>query len=647
MGYEGGVLEVWIDKAKKVLEKDNSPPNFSTFIRLLRDTEPEYAAQQLLQLQEFSIAERNRLDDLAEENLAKLQEGFKEYIDKPVNLPPAAQAQNERRLHIIELFRQAAEYLRQERNVDWGELESAISEINDVRYLNQYLEDFGDDVNSIIASNLPEKGVDRLTALYSKYSFGEDYQKQYTVNTITNELALVYLNEIQEPIVLSGKRQFGNFAQRGFLANPDKPNVARNRPPAKPFKVKGLSKIQTLKGRKKRFTDLFLSLFKGDLSEQENITNQLAQDLKSRAVNRQAVLDVVSDIAFKINQEMITIEEANRMSGLDFNTITSLIPSTRAGDKEDFISDFKNALFSDGAKGQRDMTRQFENKMTQYRSGVPKLFKDFITDLINKPNIYEDTFNSIYTNSYLKFRQDSDLGGFIQMGTMPGKSGKRVASWKIQPNVPNSRKLTRLYEWLVNRNQSILNDANDKEKSGLRALRKLYRNFRKDNVEDTEEELFGNLLNISVKDESDLLRTFTDPFEKSIASLFIEVKDGTVNLEDLTSTYNVSLDKTINTVDLIQELHETERVVGSSNITNLLTQKYPEKITPEITYEELAGVVRSFIADLNKVVKKIVITVKELITKKLQLMINNQGRYLPLNSAIFIILEGKGLITEV
>ena len=132
MGYEGGVLEVWIDKAKKVLEKDNSPPNFSTFIRLLRDTEPEYAAQQLLQLQEFSIAERNRLDDLAEENLAKLQEGFKEYIDKPVNLPPAAQAQNERRLHIIELFRQAAEYLRQERDVDWGELESAISEINDV-----------------------------------------------------------------------------------------------------------------------------------------------------------------------------------------------------------------------------------------------------------------------------------------------------------------------------------------------------------------------------------------------------------------------------------------------------------------------------------------------------------------------------------
>jgi hypothetical protein len=94
LGYEGGVLEVWIDNAKKVLEKDNSPPNFSTFIRLLRDTEPEYAAQQLLQLQEFSIAERNRLDDLAEENLAKLQEGFKEYIDKPVNLPPAAQAQN-------------------------------------------------------------------------------------------------------------------------------------------------------------------------------------------------------------------------------------------------------------------------------------------------------------------------------------------------------------------------------------------------------------------------------------------------------------------------------------------------------------------------------------------------------------------------
>lgn len=113
-------------------------------------------------------------------------------------------------------------------------------------------------------------------------------------------------------------------------------------------------------------------------------------------------------------------------------------------------------------------------------------------------------------------------------------------------------------------------------------MRKLYRNFRKANVEDTEEELFGNLLNISVKDESDLLRTFTDPFEKSIASLFIEVKDGTVNLEDLTATYNVSLDKTINTVDLIQELHETERVVGSSNITNLLTQKYPEKLLPKL-----------------------------------------------------------------
>ena len=646
MGYEGGVLEVWMDKAKKVLEKDDSPPNFSTFIRLLRDTEPEYAAQQLLQLQDFSIAERNRLDDLAEENLAKLQEGFKEYTEQKEVKGIAETSQN-RRQATIELFQQASKYIEAEREVDWEEIDKEISQITDKRTLVSILEALGDDVNFNIATNIPDKGFENLKAFYNKYSFGEGYQKNYNVNNITNELALVYLTEIQEPIVLSGKRQFGDFAQRGFLANPDKPNVARNRPPAKPFKVKGLPKIQTTKGRKKRFTDLFLSLFKGDLSEQENITNQLAQNLKSRAVNRQAVLDVVSDIAFKINQEMVTIDEANRMSGLNFNVIADLIPSTRVGDKEEFIKDFKNTLFSDGAKGQRDMTRQFENKMTQYRAGVPKLFKDFITDLISKPNVYEDVFNSIYTNSYLKFRQDSDLGGFIQMGTMPGKSGKRVASWKIQPNVPNSRKLTKLYEWLVNRNQSILNDANDKEKSGLRALRKLYRNFRRDNVEDTEEELFGNLLNISVKDESDFLRTFTDPFEKSIASLFIEVKDGTVNLEDLTSTYNVSLDKTINTVDLIQELHETERVVGGSDITNLLTKKYPEQITPEITNEQLAGVVRSFILDLNKVVKKIVVTVRKLIEEKLQLMANNQGKYLPLNNAIFIILEGKGLITEV
>ena len=646
MGYEGGVLEVWINNAKKVLEKDDSPPNFATFIRLLRDTEPEYAAQQLLQLQDFSIAERNRLDDLAEENLAKLQEAFKEYTEQKEVKGIAETSQN-RRQATIELFQQASKYIEAGREVDWEEIDKEISQITDKRTLVSILEALGDDVNFNIATNIPDKGFENLKAFYNKYSFGEGYQKNYNVNNITNELALVYLTEIQEPIVLSGKRQFGDFAQRGFLANPDKPNVARNRPPAKPFKVKGLPKIQTTKGRKKRFTDLFLSLFKGDLSEQENITNQLAQNLKSRAVNKQAVLDVVSDIAFKINQEMVTIDEANRMSGLNFNVIADLIPSTRAGDKEEFIKDFKNTLFSDGAKGQRDMTRQFENKMTQYRAGVPKLFKDFITDLISKPNVYEDVFNSIYTNSYLKFRQDSDLGGFIQMGTMPGKSGKRVASWKIQPNVPNSRKLTKLYEWLVNRNQSILNDANDKEKSGLRALRKLYRNFRRDNVEDTEEELFGNLLNISVKDESDFLRTFTDPFEKSIASLFIEVKDGTVNLEDLTSTYNVSLDKTINTVDLIQELHETEQVVGGSNITNLLTKKYPEQITPEITDEQLAGVVRSFILDLNKVVKKIVVTVRKLIKEKLQLMVNNQGKYLPLNNAIFIILEGKGLITEV
>jgi len=646
LGYEGGVLEVWINNAKKVLEKDDSPPNFATFIRLLRDTEPEYAAQQLLQLQDFSIAERNRLDDLAEENLAKLQEAFKEYTEQKEVKGIAETSQN-RRQATIELFQQASKYIEAGREVDWEEIDKEISQITDKRTLVSILEALGDDVNFNIATNIPDKGFENLKAFYNKYSFGEGYQKNYNVNNITNELALVYLTEIQEPIVLSGKRQFGDFAQRGFLANPDKPNVARNRPPAKPFKVKGLPKIQTTKGRKKRFTDLFLSLFKGDLSEQENITNQLAQNLKSRAVNKQAVLDVVSDIAFKINQEMVTIDEANRMSGLNFNVIADLIPSTRAGDKEEFIKDFKNTLFSDGAKGQRDMTRQFENKMTQYRAGVPKLFKDFITDLISKPNVYEDVFNSIYTNSYLKFRQDSDLGGFIQMGTMPGKSGKRVASWKIQPNVPNSRKLTKLYEWLVNRNQSILNDANDKEKSGLRALRKLYRNFRRDNVEDTEEELFGNLLNISVKDESDFLRTFTDPFEKSIASLFIEVKDGTVNLEDLTSTYNVSLDKTINTVDLIQELHETEQVVGGSNITNLLTKKYPEQITPEITDEQLAGVVRSFILDLNKVVKKIVVTVRKLIKEKLQLMVNNQGKYLPLNNAIFIILEGKGLITEV
>ena len=382
MGYESGVLEVWIDKAKKVLEKDDSPPNFSTFVRLLRDTEPEYAAQQLLQLHEFSIAERNRLDDLAEENLTKLKEEFKEYTEAAAakQIKGGSAQQQKKTQSIIELFQQASKYIEAEREVDWEEIDKEISQITDKRTLVSILEALGDDVNFNIATNIPDKGFENLKAFYNKYSFGEGYQKNYTVNNITNELALVYLTEIQEPIVLSGKRQFGDFAQRGFLANPDKPNVARNRPPAKPFKVKGLPKIQTTKGRKKRFTDLFLSLFKGDLSEQENITNQLAQNLKSKAVNRQAVLDVVSDIAFKINQEMVTIDEANRMSGLDFNVIADLIPSTRVGDKEEFIKDFKNTLFSDGAKGQRDMTRQFENKMTQYRAGVPKLFKDFITN---------------------------------------------------------------------------------------------------------------------------------------------------------------------------------------------------------------------------------------------------------------------------
>ena len=643
--YEGGVLEVWIDKAKKVLEEDKSPSNFATFIRLIRDIDSEYAAENLLQLHDFSISERNRIDDLAEKNLETLKEAFKEYIDKPVNLPPAASASQNKARATIELFQQAANYIEQERDVDWEELEGAISEINDNRTLDGLLQTLGDEVNSIIATNLPEEGVDRLTAFYKKYSFGvAGYQKNFSVNTVTDELALVYLTVIQEATTLPGKSESGNVA-RGFLPNPDNP--ASRKPSAKTFKVKKLPKIQIAKGKKKRFTDLFLSLFKGDLSSQSNITNQLARDLKNRAVNKQAVLDVVSDIAFDVNQGSITIEEASRKSGLDFNSIENFIPSIKENDKEAFKNEFKNSLFDDGAKGQRGIVRQFENKMTQYRNGVPKLFKDFITHLIGNPNIYEEAFNLIYTNSYAKFRQGSETGGFIQIGTMPGKSGKRVAIWKLQKGSDNYGKLLELYKWLINRDQQILNQSDDNGKRGLRALRKLYRQFKNSNMEDTKEELFGNLLNISAKDESELLRRFTDPFEKSIASLFIEVKDGKVNLNDLTSKYEVKLSKTINTVDLIQELHMTEQVTGSSGITGLLTNKYPAMITADITDDNMVKVVKSFISDLDKVVKNIVIKVKQLITEKLNTMVKNQGIYLPFNRGIFNILENKGLITEV
>ena len=650
LGKDFAELGQWIQFANQKLEEDSSPPNFATFIRLIRDTDAEYAMQNLIAIpDEMGISEENELEDLAEENLTKLKGEFKEYTETAAakQIRGGSAQQQKKTQSIIELFQQAAEYLKAERDVDWEELEGAISEINDNRTLAELLEDLGDNVNSIIASNLPEEGVDRLTALYSNYGFGTDYQKDFNVNTITDELALVYITEIQEPTILTGNRD--NFVQRGFLANPDNPNVRRNNPPAKPFKVTRLqSHLQNKRGQRYEFTRLFKSMFKGDLSKQDNISSQLAQNLKNRAVNRQTVLEVVSEIAYKINQDDITIAEAKSSSGLDFNVIADLIPNIKSADKDGFISDFQNTLFDEGGKGQRDIVRQYEQKMSDYKKGVPKIFKDFIEHIIYNPNIYEEVFNSIWTNSYTQFRQDSETSGFIHTGNIPGKSGKKIATWRIQRgNSGNSPKIRKLHRYLILNDRTVIAEESDEAQMGYMNLRKLYRKYVRENSEDKEEELFGNLLNITDKDESELLRNFTDPFEKTVASLFSEVKDDMVDLNDLTGDYDIKLGADINIVNMLQELRKTADVLGVTDISSMLQTKYPSKIKSDITNEELARVVKDFVSDLNNAVKKIVVNVKKLIEDKLKLMIRNQGRYLKLNDAIFMILEGKGLITEV
>ena len=589
---------------------------------------------------------QNQILDKMEQNFDTLKEAFKEFFE--TNVQGIAVQSNEQRQQAIETFQEAASFIEQKRDVNWEELEAIIVSYTTPRHRKSFIQHIGDKVNRTIAANLPEEGYPELKKIYRYYGQVGD-SKNYQVNDIDSEKALIYITNIQEKTYIAGTR-IAAATRPSFPKLNQDPNAPRRdkQPLAEEFKIGQLKSLQGKKGDSRPFTVIFKSIFEGDLDQQTQIANTLSQTMKNRTVNQKAVLDRIVELAYAVNQGDLTIEQASSASGLNLQIIEHLIPSIKSDDKDTFETELKNELFKDGAKGQRDVTRQFEIKMSNYRRGVPKIFKDFITDMFHKPNIYEETFNNIWTNSYSQFRLNHEFTHWRQLGNMLAKNGKTYPIWGLPRRTGNAKRIEIMYKFIILNDRSIDDDFSNKAQTAFRALRRLFNNFKKENIEDSEEELFGDLLNVTIADAPKIVQHFADPFEKAIAYLFLDVKDGNTKLEELTSKYEISLSKDINIINAIREVKETEKVVlRKAKVTQLLTGKYTNVLSQNISNDEIIPVVKQFIDDLNSIITEIRDGVKQLITDKLTRMVNNQGEYLPFNNAIFIILEGYGLISEV
>jgi len=559
----------------------------------------------------------------------------------------------EYRVELLALFKEAAEELNKDEEVDWGELEEELVSAfpgDRVRTFDKFRGELGDGINRIIAKNLPE-GFPKLSSMYAKYTDVEE-SINYTVADITPELVITFFTNIQEPAKLGGKT-VASKKPRGWKKIKGKRKGVEKQS-TRPFKIKELRTLQTKGGNRNNFTETFKGILTHDLNDVElGLAQKLTTDMESKAVNISAVKERIIDAAFKINQGSATKEEMERMLG--FALPHEIIPATKYGYEE-----FKEKMLErfetpEGEIASNNMVSNFKQKLYNYRKGVPKLFKDFIIHILKNKNKYKDILDDMWKGGYTDFvssaPQDNSVG-FTTNGTMVTKTGETVPIWSLPRSGEVYDKRVKMIHNHIIKDIKQDTDSSETVQDAWDALDWAYLEFidEEDNQQWQEQEMFGDLLLASKQDEPELAQQFSDPFKKSIAFMFDDVVDDRAKLSELQRKHTPSKTKTINILDLIKEIRHIEiKLFGRSKLNDMLDDngKYDNALKQGVSIEEKKKLVELFYTEFDTIISSIRKKVIEILESHLQNMINNQGKYLQYNDTIFNLLHARGLIRKV
>lgn len=563
-------------------------------------------------------------------------------------------ATKEYRVELLALFKEAAEELNKDEEVDWGELEEELVSAfpgDRVRgHLDKFRGELGDGINRIIAKNLPE-GFPKLSSMYAKYTDVEE-SINYTVADITPKLVITFFTWIQEPAKLGGKT-VASKKPRGWKKIKGKRKGVEKQS-TRPFRIKELRELQIKGGNRHNFTETFKGILTHDLNDTKlGLAQKLTTDMESKAVNISAVKDRIIDAAFKINQGLATKEEMERMLG--FALPHEIIPATPYGYEE-----FKDKMLErfetpEGEIANDVMVNNFKQKLYNYRKGVPKLFKDFIIHILKNKNKYKDILDDMWKGGYMDFAssapQDKSVG-FTTNGTMITKTGESVPIWSLPRDKEVYDKRVKMIHNHIIKDIDQDTDSPETVQNAWAELDVAYFEFiaEDDNQQWDEQEMFGDLLLANPADEPELAQQFSDPFKKSIALMFDDVVGDTAKLSELQRKHTPSKTKTINILDLIKEIRHIEiKLFGRSELNGMLDDngKYDNALKQGVSIEEKKKLVELFYTEFDTIISNIREKVIELLETHLQDMINNQGKYLQYNDTIFNLLYARGLIRKV
>ena len=594
------------------------------------------------------------------DNYLRIREAFEEHIGEHYSAAGSeagGKATQDKYTKILAShFVEAANRLESEQEVDWEELEAEVSELypsDRLRALKEFRRELSDKVNRIVAANIPEDSdLPKLKIMYKGYEAVEGDTLNFESVNITPELAVIFLEKIQEPKKLEGvgavkdratamaemhRRQKSPMRQLREAGRTPKTSTANIKiPKLVPLQVKGSSY--------NKFTPIFKGLLQHELNDSElGLTERLASDLESRSINMGAIIERVLDAMWIIYNKKGTKEEYEKQLGIDLPDVSVDVPY-ESNEEEKFRDYMRNKIVND-SKVTNQLSTTYKDKLSKYRKGVSKVFKDFVIKLIMDKGDLRDKVNAIWKGGHaelIKFAQNSadDDAGFKVVTELLSKNKGMIPIYSL----PNQKKIKLMYDYMVSGKELPTNMSEEREDAWEALINEYFEYaYSPDNMEWNDVELFGDLISVGNNDDI----TFSDPFRRSIAELFIEVQNGNTKLSELTGKHTPSLAKSVSIMDLIRELRHIEKTLfGTSEINKVLQDdsKTSNALKEKIEDSEFEQLVDSFYDIFDASVTRMRNAVVDLVQKHIDTMVKNQAEYLQYNTNVFnVLLFGGGI----
>tara|TARA_R110002020_G_scaffold133635_3_gene298206 strand:- start:799 stop:2898 length:2100 start_codon:yes stop_codon:yes gene_type:complete len=670
-------VQGFITTGKALIDKPNQA-NLDGFKTVLRDYTSHNWISEIeptfdLEFPDLDFDEEEEKRDLMEDNYRRIHEAFEEHIGEhsifvtsgaeggKIGGPISGEIHAKKFKLLASHFSEAAKRLEAEQEVDWEELEAEVSELypsDRLRALKEFRRELSDKVNRVIAANIPEDSdLPKLKLMYKGFEAVEGDTTNYEVVTITPELAVVFLEKVQEPKKLEGEgavkdrgTAMAEMHQRQMPTMQARQRAGRTaKTSTQQLRIDKLKKLQTKGSSYNRFTPTFKGLLVHDLNDSElGLTQRITSDLEERSINLDAIVERVLDALWHLYNKRGTKEEHEKQLGISLPDIESDVPFEE-DDEEGFREYMKNLIIDD-SNTVNQLTTTYKKKLSQYRQGVSKLFKDFIIKLLMDKGDLKDKVNAIWKDGH------AELTSFAS-GTGSGNAGFNVVTQLLSKDkgmipiysLPNNKKIKEMYQYMI-KDLSYPEKMSDVRRDAWDELINEYFDFAysPENREWMDVELFGDL--ISTSDNDDV--KFSDPFRNAIAELFIEVQNGNTKLSELTGKHTPTMARSVSIMDLIREIRHAEKTIfGSSTINAELDddKATAKALMGEIDDSEFKRLVDTFYKVFDQTVTRIRNEVVKLVQAHLETMVKNQAEYLQYNTAIFSVLSiggglGKALI---